>query len=222
MNIKIVLPLAHRVHVADAVIEALNAQTVPSEVVLLAQTVEAGEYAAASGLEWEMGETGAPGDRYSFAAMAASQPDYWAFCDDDALYAPDYLERALESHTRPVFGWWAFNLKRQESGWPKSYHSRVEISKVGKPADFLGSCGLVAEASVVRACGKCPPVCRWVDDLWFCGRAQSLGYRLEKGAGDITFLPEVKDEHTLSLSPELQSKDVLADYWLHPFVSRPT
>ena len=222
MLTKIVLPLAHRLHIADRVIESLKAQTVETEVILLAQTVAAGEFAAASGLDWEMGETGGPGDRWSYAAVSASQPAYWAFADDDAVWEPTFLERALESLTGPVGGWWAFNFKRQ-NGFPKGYHSRVRVKKAGKPADYVGGLGTVVRSDVAQACGKCPPCCTWVDDLWFSGRAQSLGYRLESlGESGIEFLPEVNDEHALSLSPFLQNKDVMADYWLFPFVANPT
>ena len=63
MLTKVVLPICHRLHIAQRVIDSILAQTVPVEVVLIAQNPEAVAFAEASGLEWAAGETGGPGDR---------------------------------------------------------------------------------------------------------------------------------------------------------------
>lgn len=214
-----VLPLAYRTHVADEVIGGLQAQTIPTEIRLLAQTPEAEDYCRSSGLPWLKGETGYPGDRYSYAAMSDERPDFWAFCDDDGVFAADYLEQTLAGMKHDVVGWWAFRLKRHKDGSPKSYHSRIK-AKPGERVDSLGSCGVVMSRELMRACGKCPmPVGECCDDMWMSGRVQSLGGSLGRTTGVVRMLEEVNaDEH--ALWRKMLNKDEMAKLWLMPFVQR--
>lgn len=200
---------------------ALQKQTCPTDIVLLAQTLEARRWAVASGLAWMAGKTRLPGDRYTYAATYAPQPDFWAFCDDDTVLAPDYLERTLPLAGKGAAGWYAWTFNRQADTRTQGYWQR-RCCPAGADADFIGSCGLVASSQLVTAAGPCPDEAAAVEDLWFCGRTHSLGASLKASSGTVAFLPDHNDARALCRSSACRDKTASACRWLFPYLPRKT
>jgi hypothetical protein len=134
--------------------------------------------------------------RFYLARDLASVHDAVVFVDDDQDFGRSMITDQLASFAAGTLaGWWAFTYRRGAT----TYAQRDRVPSPFQPADYVGTGGMVADASIFTDPGlfTCPRRYWFVEDVWLSYYASHVrGWKLHRSCAELTFSPDGHDMDT--------------------------
>lgn len=131
--------------------------------------------------------------RFYLARDLAGHHDSVIFIDDDQQFGPSMLVDQLASFARQsLAGWWAFKYAKGA----ETYAERHRVTTAFDLADYVGTGGMVADASVFAdpALFRCPRRYWFVEDVWLSYFASHIrGWVLRRSLAEFEFAPDGLD-----------------------------
>lgn len=131
--------------------------------------------------------------RFYLARDLAQTHDAVLFVDDDQDFPPSMVTDQLASFgPKSLAGWWAFTYRPGA----RSYADRERVATPFAPADYVGTGGMIADATIFtdEVLFGCPRRYWFVEDLWLSYVARHAhGWQLRRSLGEFRFEPDDQD-----------------------------